>query len=93
MHAVNENEEHDSLTSVIATQKVKEQGGFDLDDHRIQYGLIRFHGLVDEHGAEDTKLTTKDVERLVGLKRPHIGDSTSGNVFQTDPRGVEALFS
>jgi len=64
MHAVNENEEYDSLTSVIATQEGKEQGGFDLDDHRIQYGLIRFHGLVDEHGAADTKLTTADVERL-----------------------------
>ncbi|MFQ3319711.1 MAG: CRISPR-associated protein Csh2 [Natronomonas sp.] len=64
MHAVNENEEYDSLTSVIATQENKQQGGFNLDDHRIQYGLIRFHGLVDEHGAEDTKLTTDDVERL-----------------------------
>jgi len=64
MHAVNENEEYDSLTSVIATQEGKEQGGFDLDDHRIQYGLIRFHGLVDEHGAEDTKLTRGDVRRL-----------------------------
>jgi CRISPR-associated protein Csh2 len=64
MHAVNENEEYDSLTSVIATQEGKEQGGFDLDDHRIQYGLIRFHGLVDEHGAADTKLTAADVERL-----------------------------
>jgi len=64
IHAVNENEEYDSLTSVIATQEGKEQGGFDLDDHRIQYGLIRFHGLVDEHGAADTNLTTDDVERL-----------------------------
>jgi len=64
MHAVNENEEYDSLTSVIATQENKQQGGFDLDDHRIQYGLIRFHGLVDEHGAADTKLTESDVERL-----------------------------
>jgi CRISPR-associated protein Csh2 len=64
MHPVNENEEYDSLTSVIATQEGKEQGGFDLDDHRIQYGLIRFHGLVDEHGAEDTNLTRADVKRL-----------------------------
>jgi len=64
MHAVNENEEYDSLTSVIATQEGKEQGGFDLDDHRIQYALIRFHGLVDEHGAADTKLMTSDIERL-----------------------------
>jgi len=64
IHAVNENEEYDSLTSVIATQEGKEQGGFDLDDNRIQYGLIRFHGLVDEHGAADTKLKADDVERL-----------------------------
>lgn len=64
MHAVNENEEYDSLTSVIATQENKQQGGFDLDDNRIQYGLIRFHGLVDEHGAADTNLTFEDVERL-----------------------------
>lgn len=64
MHPVNENEEYNSLTSVIATQEGKEQGGFDLDDHRIQYGLIRFHGLVDEHGAADTNLSHKDVERL-----------------------------
>jgi len=64
LHAVNENEEYDSLTSVIATQEEKEQGGFDLDDHRIQYGLIAFHGLVDEHGAEDTRLTEADVRRL-----------------------------
>jgi CRISPR-associated protein Csh2 len=64
MHAVNENEEYDSLTSVIATQEGKEQGGFDLADNRIQYGLIRFHGIADEHGAEDTKLTRADVKRL-----------------------------
>jgi CRISPR-associated protein Csh2 len=64
IHAVNENEEYDSLTSVIATREGKAQGGFDLDDHRIQYGLIRFHGLVDEHGAADTNLTTADVQRL-----------------------------
>ncbi|MBX0296793.1 type I-B CRISPR-associated protein Cas7/Csh2 [Haloarcula nitratireducens] len=64
LHAVNENEEYDSLTSVIATQENKQQGGFDLDDHRIQYGLIGFHGLVDEHGAADTTLSQADVERL-----------------------------
>jgi len=64
LHEVSENEEYNSLTSVIATGDDKEQGGFDLDDHRIQYGLIRFHGLVDENGATDTRLTTDDVERL-----------------------------
>ena len=64
LHAVNENENYDSLTSVIATQEEKEQGGFALDDHRIQYGLIAFHGLVDENGAEDTNLSADDVRRL-----------------------------
>jgi CRISPR-associated protein Csh2 len=64
MNAVNENENYDSLTSVIATQEEKEQGGFGLDDHRIQYGLIAFHGLVDENGAEDTNLKGEDVRRL-----------------------------
>ncbi|KDE59360.1 CRISPR-associated protein Csh2 [Halostagnicola sp. A56] len=64
LHPVTENEEYNSLTSVIATGKGKEQGGFDLDDHRIQYAFIGFHGLVDEHGAEDTLLTDHDVRRL-----------------------------
>ena len=64
LHPVRENENYNSLTSVIATQEGKEQGGFDLDDHRIQYGLIAFHGVVDEHAAEDTRLSQEDVERL-----------------------------
>lgn len=64
LHPVEVNEEYNSLTSVIGTGEGKEQGGFDLDDHRIKYGLIGFHGLVDEHGAADTNLTQTDVERL-----------------------------
>ncbi|MGQ4555819.1 type I-B CRISPR-associated protein Cas7/Csh2 [Halobellus sp. GM3] len=64
IHPVQENEEYNSLTSVIATGADKEQGGFDLDDHRIQYGFVAFHGLVDEHGAADTKLSPADVKRL-----------------------------
>lgn len=64
LHPVELNEEYNSLTSVIGTDDEKEQGGFDLADNRIKYGLIGFHGLVDEHGAENTNLETKDVERL-----------------------------
>ncbi|QLH77557.1 type I-B CRISPR-associated protein Cas7/Csh2 [Halosimplex rubrum] len=64
LHPVVENEEYNSLTSVIGTQDEKQQGGFDLDDHRIKYALIGFHGLVDEHAAEDTNLTESDVRRL-----------------------------
>ncbi len=64
LNAVETNEETSMLTSVIATQKDKEQGGFGLDDHRIKYGIFPFHGLIDEHGAADTSLTEDDVERL-----------------------------
>jgi CRISPR-associated protein Csh2 len=64
LHPVVENEEYNSLTSVIGTQEEKEQGGFDLDDHRLKYALIGFHGLVDEHGAENTNLSEEDVRRL-----------------------------
>jgi CRISPR-associated protein Csh2 len=64
LHPVVENEEYNSLTSVIGTQDEKRQGGFDLDDHRLKYALIGFHGLVDEHGAEDTTLSEADARRL-----------------------------
>jgi CRISPR-associated protein Csh2 len=63
-HPTEPNEEYNSLTSVIGTQEQKEQGGFDLDDHRLKYALIGFHGLVDEHGAADTNLSATDVRRL-----------------------------
>lgn len=61
---VEENENYNSLTSVISTGEDNEQGGFDLDDHRIKYGLFPFHGIVNEHGADDTRLRESDVERL-----------------------------
>ncbi len=64
LNAVETSEETSMLTSVIATQSGKEQGGFALDDHRIKYGIFPFHGLVDEHGADDTNLSSADVERL-----------------------------
>jgi CRISPR-associated protein Csh2 len=64
LHPVTINEEYNSLTSVIATKEGKQSGGYDLDDHRINYGLIGFHGLVDENGADTTNLTQEDVERL-----------------------------
>ncbi len=64
LNAVEENEESNTLTSVIATQDDKSTGGFDLDDNRLKYAIFPFHGLVDENGASDTKLTRTDVERL-----------------------------
>ncbi|WP_135827778.1 type I-B CRISPR-associated protein Cas7/Csh2 [Halorussus halobius] len=64
LNAVEENEESNTLTSVIATQDDKSTGGFDLDDNRLKYAIFPFHGLVDENGASDTNLTATDVERL-----------------------------
>jgi CRISPR-associated protein Csh2 len=64
LNEVEENEEYDSLTSVISTGEEKRQGGFDLDDKRIKYGIFPFYGLVDENGAKSTQLSEADVERL-----------------------------
>jgi CRISPR-associated protein Csh2 len=64
LNEVEENEEFDSLTSVIGTSEGNRQGGFDLDDHRIVYGIFPFYGLVDEASAKDTNLSQSDVERL-----------------------------
>jgi CRISPR-associated protein Csh2 len=87
IHAVTENEEYNSLTSVIATDEGKEQGGFDLDDHRVKYALIRFRGLVDEHGAEGTNLTEADVRRLDTLCwRALKNQTTSRSKIGQEPR-------
>lgn len=64
LHPVVMNTESNSLTSVIGTQKGKSQGGFQLDDHRIKYGLFAAHGLINELAAETSGLTEEDVERL-----------------------------
>ena len=42
LNEVEENEEYDSLTSVISTGDEARQGGFDLDDKRIKYGIFPF---------------------------------------------------
>jgi CRISPR-associated protein Csh2 len=67
LNEVEDNEEYDSLTSVISTGEEARQGGFDLDDKRIKYGIFPFWGLVDNNGAEATNLTKSDVERLDSL--------------------------
>lgn len=64
LHPVQINEESNSLTSVIATKDNKQSGGYDLDDHRIRFGLIAMNGVVNENNAADTRLTETDVERL-----------------------------
>jgi len=67
LNEVEDNEEYDSLTSVISTGEEARQGGFDLDDKRIKYGIFPFWGLVDNNGAEATNLTDEDVRRLDSL--------------------------
>jgi CRISPR-associated protein Csh2 len=64
LNKVEENDEYDSLTSVISTGEENRQGGFALDDKRIKYGLFPFYGLVDENGAKSTRLSENDVQRL-----------------------------
>lgn len=67
LNEVEDNEEYDSLTSVISTGEEARQGGFDLDDKRIKYGIFPFWGLVDNNGAEATNLKERDVKRLDSL--------------------------
>lgn len=64
IHPVETNQQYNSLTSVIATKEGKQQGGFDLDDHRIKFGFIASNAVINENVAETTRLTQTDVERL-----------------------------
>ena len=64
IHPVELNETYDSLTSVIATGDDKDQGGYQLSDKRIKYGLFRFNGVVDPNRARDTRMTVEDLEML-----------------------------
>jgi CRISPR-associated protein Csh2 len=87
LNKVEENEEYDSLTSVISTGEENRQGGFDLDDKRIKYGIYPFWGLVDNNGAEDTQLTEADVQRLDTLTwRALKNQTTSRSKLGQEPR-------
>lgn len=87
MHRVSMNTEASSLTSVIGTQKGKSQGGFDLADHRINYGLFNAHGLINEQAAETSGLTERDVDRLDTLLwRSLKNQATSRSKLGQEPR-------
>ena len=87
LNKVEENEEYDSLTSVISTGEENRQGGFDLDDKRIKYGIFPFWGLVDNNNAEATNLTQEDVERLDTLTwRALKNQTTSRSKLGQEPR-------
>jgi len=87
LNEIEENEEYDSLTSVISTGEENRQGGFDLDDKRIKYGIFPFYGLVDNNAAESTNLSQEDIERLDTLCwRALKNQTTSRSKLGQDPR-------
>lgn len=75
-HRVRANQGYNSLTSVISTNSNDDgdnadnddrgnvTGGYQLDDHRIVYGVYGFSAVVNEHAADNTNLTQEDVEWL-----------------------------
>lgn len=67
LNKVEENEETNSLTSVIGTSEGKNQGGFDLQDYRIKYGIFPFHGVVTPRLAQMNRMDESDVRRLDSL--------------------------
>ena len=67
LNQVRENEGYNSLTSVIASKEGKKAGGYQIDDHKIVYGLVGFSGVVNENNAGYTQLSNRDVRRLDSL--------------------------
>lgn len=61
---VQQNDEYDSLTSVISNNDESQGGGYGLDDKRLRYAVFPFHAVVNENAARETRLTESDVEKL-----------------------------
>ena len=66
MHTVTTKTESKQLSTVVASEAGDEQGTF-ATDNRLQYALVKFHGVVNENAAQDTLLSAEDVERLDAL--------------------------
>lgn len=79
LHEVVHKSESQKLTTVVGS---REDGFFDADaeadadakdtgtfaaDNRLEYALIRFHGIANENAASDTNLSAIDVRRLDSL--------------------------
>jgi CRISPR-associated protein Csh2 len=65
MHAVNESSH--GKTSVVAASSDEDdrtEGGNMFTEYRIDYALIRFHGVINEHNAAETGLDAEDIELL-----------------------------
>lgn len=63
MHTVTTKTESKQLSTVVASSEGDEQGTF-ATDNRLEYALVKFHGVVNENAAADTKLSPEDVEEL-----------------------------
>ncbi|WP_178918098.1 type I-B CRISPR-associated protein Cas7/Csh2 [Natronomonas gomsonensis] len=63
LNTVVQKSESKQLSTVVSSGGDAEQGTF-ATDNRLQYAFIPFHGIVNEVGANDTKLSQTDVERL-----------------------------
>lgn len=63
LNTVVQKSESKQLSTVVSSSEDAEQGTF-ATDNRLQYAIIPFHGIVNEVAAEDTLLSSADVERL-----------------------------
>ncbi|WP_136591450.1 type I-B CRISPR-associated protein Cas7/Csh2 [Salinigranum halophilum] len=63
MHPVHETT-HGKTSVLSADSEDGGAGGNMFSEHRLAYALLRFHGVIDEHAAADTRLTDEDVEML-----------------------------
>lgn len=63
LHPVFLNSESSKLSVIAASSEDAEQGTF-AEDHRIQYGMYRFHGIINENSAAGTRLSQSDVDRF-----------------------------
>ena len=81
MHTVVTKAESKQLSTVVGSDNEGTTTGDDHDgtevfeqpqgtfatDNRLEYALIKFHGVVNENAAQDTNLSPEDVERLDSL--------------------------
>jgi CRISPR-associated protein Csh2 len=88
MHAVNESSH--GKTSVVAASSDEDdrtEGGNMFTDYRIDYALIRFHGVINEYNAAETGLDTDDIELLEdGLWRGTRNETNSASKQGHEPR-------
>lgn len=76
-------EESKKLAPVMSTDEDDNAGTF-AEDNRIHYGLIKFHGVVNENAADSTHLSRSDIESLdesiwTGLKNNTLTRSKKGH--------------